>query len=145
MIVFLVVPLNPYFISDAVTEDAINFYWMMQQSPLQHARSRRPLSVDDVQVAEAFLFRTSLDDVSESSGDDSGVFLPSPPSSSSSFSFNERTGKSSPDIPVSSKTSPPDTHRWLHSYTEGTLGIFTLYVSYVSVQCTCTCVRSVPV
>lgn len=119
---------NLFFFSDAVTEDAINFYWMMQQSPLQHARSRRPLSVDDVQVAEAFLFRTSLDDVSESCGDDSGVFLPSPLSSSSSFSCSERTGKLSPDIPVSSKTSTPNTHRWLHSYAEGILSTFTLCI-----------------
>lgn len=141
MIVFLVVPQNPFFISDAVTEDAFNFYWMMQQSPLKHARSRRPLSVDDVQVAEAFLFRTSLDDVSESCGDSSEVFLPSPLSSSSSFTCNERTGiKSSPDIPVSSKTSTPNTHRWLHSYPEGTLGTITLYVLYE-----CMHVRSVSV
>ena len=104
----------------------------MQQSPLQCARSRRPLSVDDVQVAEAFLLRTSLDDVYESPGDDSGVFLPSPLSSSSSFSFDERNRKSTPDIPVTLKRPTPNAHRWLHSCTEGTLITFTLYVSYVS-------------
>lgn len=107
--------------TDAITaEDAIHFYWRMEQSPLQCARSRRPLSVDDVQVAEAFLFRTSLDDVYESPGDDSGVFLPSPLSSSRSFSCDERKGKSTPDIPVTLKTPMPNAHRWLHSCTEDT-------------------------
>lgn len=103
----------------------------MQQSQLQCARSRRPLSVDDVQVAETFLFRTSLDDVYESHGDDSGVFLPSPLSSSSSFSCDERNGKGTPDIPETLKTSVPNSHRWLHSCTEGILITFTLYM-YVS-------------
>ena len=86
----------------------------MQRSPLLCSRSRRPLSVDDVQVAEAFLFRASPDDVYESCGDGSGAFLPSPLSSPSSFSCDERNGKSSPDIPVK-----PNAHRLLHSYTEG--------------------------
>ena len=130
---------NLLFISDAVAEDAINFYWMMQQSPLQRARSRRPLSVDDVQVAEAFLFRTSLDDVYESCGDDSGVFLSSPLSSSSSLSCNERTGTSSPDIPVSLTTSTPNAHRWLDSYTEGILSTFYMYT--VCIVCECLHVR----
>lgn len=113
----------------------------MQQSPLQCARSRRPLSVDDVQVAEAFLFRTSLDDVYESPGDDSGVFLPSPLSSSSPFSCDERKGRSTPDIPVTLKTPMPNAHRWLHSCNEGILITFTLYIScvhmsdQVQVQC----------
>ena len=70
--------------------------------------------MDDVQVAEAFLFRASPDDVYESCGDGSGAFLPSPLSSPSSFSCDERNGKSSPDIPVK-----PNAHRLLHSYTEG--------------------------
>ena len=99
---------NLFFISDAVTEDAINFYRIMQRSPLLCSRSRRPLSVDDVQVAEAFLFRASPDDVYESCGDGSGVFLPSP------LSSDERNGKSSPNIRVK-----PNAHRLLHSYTEG--------------------------
>lgn len=105
----------------------------MQQSPLQCARSRRPLSVDDVQEAEAFLFRTSLDDVYESPGDDSGVFLPSPLSPSSPFSCDERKGRSTPDIPVTLKTPMPNAHRWLHSCNEGILITFTLYVSYVCI------------
>ena len=98
----------------------------MQQSSLLRSRSRRPLSVDDVQVAEAFLFKTSLDDVDESCGDDSGVFLPSPLSSSSSFSCDKRNGKSSPDIPVTLKTSTPNTHRCLYSYAGGILNTCTL-------------------
>ena len=129
--------LQNLFFSDAVTEDAINFCWMMQQSPLLRSRSRRPLSVDDVQVAEAFLFRTSLDDVDESCGDDSGVFLPSPLSSSSSFSCDKRNGKSSPDIPVTLKTSTPNTHRCLYSYTGGILNTCTLKSICVVRECLC--------
>ena len=132
---FLQILKSLYFISDAITaEDAIHFYWRMEQSPLQCARSRRPLSVDDVQVAEAFLFRTSLDDVYESPGDDSGVFLPSPLSSSHSFSCDERKGKSTPDIPVTLKTPMPNAHRWLHSCTEGILLAFTCTVCIVCVH-----------
>lgn len=114
------------FLPDAVSEDAfqteyVRYYWMMQRSSLLRSRSRRPLSVDDVHVAEAFLNESPLDDTYESSVNDSGVFLPSPLSSSGSFSCSEGSVKSSPDISAPLKTSTPNSHRWLYSCPEGML------------------------
>ena len=114
------------FFPDAVSEDAfqseyLRYYWMMQRSSLLRSRSRRPLSVDDVHVADAFLNESPLDNGYESSINDSGVFLPSPLSFSGSFSYSEGLGKSSPDISVPLKTSTPNSHRWLYSCPEGKL------------------------
>lgn len=128
-IVFLYIINNLFFIPDAVSEDTFSDYliWMMQQSSLLCSRSRRPLSVDDVHVAEALLNETPLDNVCESYGNDSGVFLPSLLSSSSSFSYSEGYGMSSPDISASLKTSTPNGHRWLYSCPEGIVRNIILY------------------
>lgn len=89
-------------------------HWMMHQS-----RSRRPVSVNDVPVAEAFLFVNS----SESFGDDSGVFMKSPCSSlSSSFLGSEQgNGKLSFDTTSTPNASAslPDPKRRLFSWAEG--------------------------
>ena len=93
----------------------------MQQSSLLHSRSRRPLSVDDVHVAEAFLVGKSFDNLSESYGEDSGVFLSSPNSSSSSLSCSDKgTGKSTFDFKTAPlSTSTPNPQRRLYSCPEG--------------------------
>ncbi|KAL9974454.1 hypothetical protein ACROYT_G011486 [Oculina patagonica] len=115
---------NLSYATDPISEDTfhsdyLRCYWMMQRSSLLRSRSRRPLSVDDVHVAEALLNETPLDN--ESFGFDSGVFLPSPLSSASSFnSYSEGYGMSSPDISGSFKTSTPNGHRWLYSCPEDT-------------------------
>ncbi len=124
-IAFLYIVNKLCFFPDAVSEDTFHsdyLIWMTQQSSLLRSRSRRPLSVDDVSVAEAFLNESPLDNVYESFGYDSGVFLPSPLSSASSFnSYSEGYGMSSPDISGSFKTSTPNGHRWLYSCPEGML------------------------
>ena len=95
---------------------------MVQQSSLMRSRSRRPLSENDVRVAEAyFSIETSLDNVHESCGDDSGIFSPSPLSSSRSFSCSEGTGQSSSNISTSYSTSTPNAQRRLFSCPEGIL------------------------
>lgn len=89
----------------------------MRQSSLMRSRSRRPLSLDDVRVAEEVLGNKSLDNISESYDDDSGVFV----NSSSSFLSSEGKGKLSFDItstPV--RTSTPNPQRRLYSCPEGT-------------------------
>ena len=114
------------FVLDALSGDFIQngclrCQWIMEQSSLMHSRSRRPLSVNDVHVAEAFLVDKSFDNLSESYGEDSGVFLSSPNSSSSPLSCSDKgTGKSSFDfesVPLS--TSTPNPQRRLYSCPEG--------------------------
>ena len=93
----------------------------MQHLSLMRSRSRRPLSVDDVRVAEEFLTKSSLDNDYKLCGDDSGFFSPSS-LSSSSFSSSEKTWMSPPGTFISGffNTQKPTAKKRLYSYPEGT-------------------------
>lgn len=93
------------------------YHWMMHQSSLLHCRSRRPLSLNDVRVAETLLVDDSSD-MSQSFGEDSGVFSSSPLSSSSSFSCVEGSPSLSFVFPSRPFSTSPNPHRRLQSCPE---------------------------
>ena len=103
-----------YVLGDVFQNSCQRCHWMMHQS-----RSRRPVSVNDVPVAEAFLFVNP----SESFGDDSGVFMKSPCSSSSSSFLGSEQGNGKLLFDTTStpnaSASLPDPKRRLFSWAEG--------------------------